>query len=87
MPPSLSFPPTELNIKETGKTYKVLCLIRKKWLVLTPEEWVRQHVIGYLIKKLGISSGRIAVEKSFYTTNERNDGTSSRLTFLANPNY
>jgi hypothetical protein len=65
MPPSLSFPPTELNIKETGKTYKVLCLIRKKWLVLTPEEWVRQHVIGYLIKKLGISSGRIAVEKSF----------------------
>lgn len=38
-------------------------MIRKKWLILTPEEWVRQHVLNYLVtvKKYAISS--IAIEK------------------------
>jgi hypothetical protein len=38
-------------------------VIRKKWLILTPEEWVRQHVLNYLVteKKYAISS--IAIEK------------------------
>lgn len=31
---------------------KVFCPLRKNWLVLTPEEWVRQHVIQYFISKL-----------------------------------
>ena len=36
--------------------------VRKKYVALTPEEWVRQHVLHYLIG-LGYSSALIAVER------------------------
>ena len=60
----LLFPPTSLSLKRVGNQVKVQCLVRKTWLVLTPEEWVRQHVIGFLIHNKGINAGRISVEKS-----------------------
>jgi hypothetical protein len=37
--------------------------LRKKWLTLTPEEWVRQHVINYLISVKNYPGSLIAVEK------------------------
>ncbi len=37
--------------------------IRNKNFVLTPEEWVRQHVLNYLVHHLGYPAGRIAVER------------------------
>jgi hypothetical protein len=39
--------------------------IRKKWILLQPEEMVRQLLIQYLIRECNISSGQIQVEKSF----------------------
>lgn len=60
----LSFPPTELELKRHGSNLKVLCLIRKKWIILTPEEWVRQHVIGFLLKTKQCNPGLLAIEKS-----------------------
>lgn len=36
---SLNFPPFSFQVKEG----KIFCELRRKWLVLTPEEWVRQH--------------------------------------------
>jgi len=60
----LSFPPTPLSLRKVGVKIHVLCLIRKKWLVLTPEEWVRQHVIAYLIHVKKVPLGSISVEKS-----------------------
>ena len=48
---------------EDGKT-TVFDPIRKKWLVLTPEEQVRQYTIQYITQKLNYPSGRIAVEKT-----------------------
>lgn len=59
----LSFPPTELALKRDGKEIRVLCLIRKKWIILTPEEWVRQHVIGFLIEQKKYNPGLISIEK------------------------
>jgi len=38
--------------------------VRKKWLVLTPEEWVRQHLLNYLIVVKKISRSSIAIEKT-----------------------
>ncbi|HOZ86959.1 MAG TPA: type I restriction enzyme HsdR N-terminal domain-containing protein [Bacteroidia bacterium] len=38
--------------------------MRKKWLVLTPEEWVRQHLLNYLIVVKKISRSSIAIEKT-----------------------
>jgi len=38
-------------------------IVRKKWLVLSPEEWVRQHVINYLVNEKKYPASIIAVEK------------------------
>lgn len=44
----LNLPAYSYKIKESeGKTF-IFDEIRKKWLVLTPEEWVRQHMLHYL---------------------------------------
>lgn len=37
--------------------------IRKKWLVLTPEEWVRQHLLNYLVQEKQIPTSSIAIER------------------------
>ncbi len=37
---------------------------RKKWVKLTPEEWVRQNFLTYLLMEKKYPSGLIAVEKS-----------------------
>jgi hypothetical protein len=48
--------------QEEGKTY-VFDPVRKKWLILTPEEHVRQYVIQYLIGPLKYPAALLAVEK------------------------
>jgi len=58
----LSLPTYNFNIKDfEGKTV-IFDIIRKKYLVLTPEEWVRQHFIHYLINQLGYAKSLISVE-------------------------
>lgn len=58
----LNLPPAPLKLSRKGQTIYVFCEIRKKKLVLTPEEWVRQHVIHFLINHAKISAGRIVSE-------------------------
>ncbi|MBS1581814.1 MAG: type I restriction enzyme HsdR N-terminal domain-containing protein [Bacteroidetes bacterium] len=36
--------------------------VRKRWVALTPEEWVRQHVLNYLVHELGCPASLISVE-------------------------
>ena len=48
--------------KEKNKTF-IWDVLRKKYIFLTPEEWVRQHFIHYLISDLKYSAGMIAIEK------------------------
>ncbi len=60
----LNLPKAKLKLTRNGNDVFVRCLIRQKDLVCTPEEWVRQHVIHYLISEKGISKGRIASEYS-----------------------
>lgn len=52
-----------LKIKTEGEKRFLWDFIRSKWLVLLPEEMVRQLLIHYLIKQLGINKNRIAIEK------------------------
>jgi hypothetical protein len=42
---------------------KIFDHIRRKYVALTPEEWVRQHLINYLVNHLGYPKGLIAIEK------------------------
>lgn len=48
--------------KENGKQY-IFDAIRKIWLLLTEEEWVRQNFVNYLITQLNYPSAVIAIEK------------------------
>lgn len=60
----LNLPKTQLNLTRKDYEILVLCLVRKKRILLTPEEWVRQHFIAYLTIQLGHPIARISVEKS-----------------------
>lgn len=61
---ALNFPPYEFKIKNEGGRQQIFDALRRKFLVLTPEEWVRQHVIRYLIEEKGYPPLLIAIEKS-----------------------
>lgn len=59
----LNFPNYSFTLKSReNKTY-IFDLIRKKNLLLTPEEWVRQHCVHFLNKELGYPKSLINVEK------------------------
>ncbi|NOS91311.1 MAG: type I restriction enzyme HsdR N-terminal domain-containing protein [Cyclobacteriaceae bacterium] len=49
--------------KEYGKVW-IFDMIRKKYIVLTPEEWVRQHFIHYLIHELHYPRSLFRIESS-----------------------
>ena len=64
----LNFPLYKFKFKiKDNKTY-IFDVIRKKFIVLNPEEWVRQNVIKNLIEK-DVSLNHIAVEKKFIVNN------------------
>ncbi|MCB0410775.1 MAG: type I restriction enzyme HsdR N-terminal domain-containing protein, partial [Flavobacteriales bacterium] len=59
-----------MKVKKDNKgKYLVFDEIRGKWLSLTPEEWVRQHYIFFLISELGYSKGLISLEKEITLNN------------------
>lgn len=60
----LNFPPFEFDVKREADQLQILDKLRKKWLVLTPEEWVRQHTIAFLVMQRGYPAGLIGVEKT-----------------------
>ena len=59
----LNLPQTKLRITKKDEQHYVSCIIRKKSVVLSPEEWVRQHLIAYFTEKLDYPRGLISVEK------------------------
>ena len=58
----LNLPACEYKVKEADGKVWIFDGIRKKFVVLTPEEWVRQHFIQYLINQLGYPKSLIKVE-------------------------
>ncbi len=54
--------PLRTRQKAEGKT-EVFDEFRKKFIALTPEEWVRQQFLHFLVNEKGVPSGLIAVEK------------------------
>lgn len=59
----LRFPPVRLKVKNTENKQYIFDEARKKWIRLTPEEWVRQHALHYLNGTKGYPFSLIAVEK------------------------
>lgn len=63
MDEQLHFPAYSFKIRNTANGKEIYDIVRKKYVALTPEEWVRQHVIMYLIEDKGVPIGRIKIEK------------------------
>lgn len=45
----LNLPQYQFNIKSDGDSFVILDQLRKRWVTLTPEEWVRQNFVRFLI--------------------------------------
>ncbi|MEP1097415.1 MAG: type I restriction enzyme HsdR N-terminal domain-containing protein [Cyclobacteriaceae bacterium] len=45
---------------------EIFCLVRRKWISLTPEEWVRQNFLNLLIEHLSYPRGMIKLEHSMH---------------------
>lgn len=61
---ALNLPRAPLRLSRKNEVISVFCVVRKKNLVLTPEEWVRQHIIHFLIHQLATPLGFISSEAS-----------------------
>lgn len=59
------------RIREGQKGDEIFDGFRKKWVILTPEEWVRQSLLAYLVQQLQYPPALIAVERGL-KVGERN---------------
>lgn len=60
--PALNFPKFDFRMRHTAGVGQIWDAVRKIWLVLTPEEWVRQHLIRYMSECRGVVPQLIARE-------------------------
>lgn len=60
----LALPKANLKLTKKGDQFFVWCVARKKTLLLTPEEWVRQHIIHYLVNDKNVPLGLLVSEYS-----------------------
>ena len=61
----LNFEPYTFTFKNRENKRYIFDVIRKKDVMLTPEEWVRQHCIHFLLKEKQYPIGLINVEKIY----------------------
>ena len=60
--PKLNFPAIRLRARRRWESVEVWDALRGSYLVLTPEEWVRQHLTAYLTTRCGVQPTRIVEE-------------------------
>lgn len=59
----IEYPPFDFRIREEDKKEWIFDEIRRQWVRLTPEEWVRQNILQYLVQVKKYPSSLIAIEK------------------------
>lgn len=63
---SIAYPPHQFKIKTIKEKEYIFDECRKNWVILTPEEWVRQNFIQYLIQNKKYPQSCIAVEREIH---------------------
>lgn len=58
----LNLPDHGVKLRQDANGARVWDPLRRKWLLCTPEEWVRQHVVNHLVHDLGCPASLIALE-------------------------
>ena len=70
--PDLNFPKVEFRFQKNAKgNLQIFDIIRKKFLDVTPEEWVRQHIVHYLINDKQVPTSMISLEKQLILNNTK----------------
>jgi hypothetical protein len=71
----VDFPSYDFKVQSKNGKDQIFDPCRKKWVVLTPEEWVRQNILQYLIQVCKYPIELIAIEKKIQlgTLNKRFD--------------
>lgn len=67
----LNLPQYEIRLGEQGGRRMIFDVLRRKYVALTPEEWVRQHFIHYLIGHKGYPAAWLANEVELRSGNKR----------------
>lgn len=65
----LQFPNYSFRFKNSENKVAIFDEIRKKFIIITPEEWVRQHVIQFLLQDKKYPKSHINVEKLLKVNN------------------
>jgi len=65
----LNFPTYSFRFKNSENKVSIFDAIRKKFIILQPEEWVRQHCVQYLINEKNYPMSLINVEKELSINN------------------
>lgn len=64
--PKLNLPPFDMKVKRGDNVFKVFDALRKKYVTLTPEEYVRQHFVNWLLNTLhypaSLTANEIGIE-------------------------
>lgn len=60
----LVYPSFPFKIKQVNGKDQIFDPLRQKWIILTPEEWVRQNILQYLVQVCKYPSSMIAIEKT-----------------------
>lgn len=58
----INLPQYEIKVKPRGNDFIIFDFLRRKWVALTPEEWVRQHFTHFLVEHKGYPKGLMANE-------------------------
>lgn len=61
----LNLPSYDFRVTEQNGTRHIYDPVRQTYVRLTPEEWVRQHFVQYLIQELNVPGGLVATEATF----------------------
>ena len=65
----LNLPTFSFKFKSMENKFYIFDMFRKKYMILTPEEWVRQNYAQYLIKNKNYPKSIIAIEKQLKINN------------------
>ncbi|MFL3660793.1 MAG: type I restriction enzyme HsdR N-terminal domain-containing protein [Polaribacter sp.] len=65
----LNLPNYKFKLKSNENKTLIFDNLRKKYMVLTPEEWVRQHFVQFLIEEKKYPASLIAIEKQVLVNN------------------
>ena len=67
----LNLPQYEINITEKDGKRMIFDFLRRKYVALTPEEWVRQHFTHYLVEHKGYPKGLLGNEIELHIGNKK----------------